>query len=250
MKKEPLVSILITYFYKMKYIKKTLNSIINQNYNNYEIIFVYDNGNLSEFEEVKKLLENFRKKKIIINKKNIGASKSRNKGLKHCNGSYIALIDADDIWSKNKLFFQISYMVKKKSLFSFTSYGVIDDTGNLKKYRKVSFNPNYNSLQKTNIIGLSTVIVSRKLIKLIKFPNLKTQEDLTLWLNLLKNGVELEHIKKTLTFWRSTRNSLSSYKIQKLKDAFTMFYKYENKNLLNAIYCVLVLTFNKISKNL
>ena len=117
MKKEPLVSILITYFYKMKYIKKTLNSIINQNYNNYEIIFVYDNGNLSEFEEVKKLLENFRKKKIIINKKNIGASKSRNKGLKHCNGSYIALIDADDIWSKNKLFFQISYMVKKKVYF-------------------------------------------------------------------------------------------------------------------------------------
>ena len=94
------------------------------------------------------------------------------------------------------------------------------------------------------------MIVSRKLIKLIKFPNLKTQEDLTLWLNLLKNGVELEHIKKTLTFWRSTRNSLSSYKIQKLKDAFTMFYKYENKNLLNAIYCVLVLTFNKISKDL
>ena len=44
------------------------------------------------------------KKKIIINKKNIGVSKSRNKALKYCKGKYIAFIDADDLWKKNKLY--------------------------------------------------------------------------------------------------------------------------------------------------
>ncbi len=250
MKNKIQVSIIISYFKKDKYIKKTLESIRRQSFKNYEIIFVYDDENKNELELINKLLKPFKNKKIVVNNKNLGASLSRNRGLKYCKGTYIALVDSDDIWFKDKLSYQLSYMIKKNFLFSFTSYGVIDEFGTVKKLRKVSRNPDYNSLQRNNIIGLSTVIFSKKIIKLIKFPNLKTQEDLTLWLKLLKNNIELHHIKKTLAFWRITERSLSSNKMQKVKDAFTMFYKYENKNLLNSIYCVLVLTVNKILKNL
>ena len=70
------------------------------------------------------LLSKFKKKKIVINKKNIGVSKSRNKALKYCKGKYIAFIDADDLWKSNKLDKQIQFMEKNLTSFSFTSFGL------------------------------------------------------------------------------------------------------------------------------
>ena len=72
------------------------------------------------------LLSKF-KKKIVINKKNIGVSKSRNKALKYCKGKYIAFIDADDLWKSDKLDKQIKFMEKNLTSFSFTSYNVINE---------------------------------------------------------------------------------------------------------------------------
>ena len=119
-KKNPLISIIMTYYRKKNYIKKTLNSIISQSYKNYELIVVYDDKIKDELEYLKILLRKFNKKKLIINKNNIGVAKSRNLAIKSCKGDYIAFIDSDDIWKKNKLKFQVNFMIKNLSIFSFT----------------------------------------------------------------------------------------------------------------------------------
>ena len=69
MKKKPLISIIISYYKKKKFIKKTLNSILNQTYKNYELIFVFDEENTFDIKYVKSLLIKFKKKKIINKKK-------------------------------------------------------------------------------------------------------------------------------------------------------------------------------------
>ena len=56
MKKKPLISIIVTYYKKRKFIKKTLNSILNQSYKNYEIIFVYDDEDKKDLQYIKKLI--------------------------------------------------------------------------------------------------------------------------------------------------------------------------------------------------
>ena len=58
-----LISVIITYYKKKKYIKKTLESILRQSYKNYEIIFVYDEKNKRDLKYIKKLLNRFKKKK-------------------------------------------------------------------------------------------------------------------------------------------------------------------------------------------
>lgn len=247
---KPLISVIITYYKKKKFIKKTLKSVFNQNYKNYEIIFVYDDENLEDLAKIKILLSEFKNKKLIINKKNLGVAKSRNIAIKHSKGEYLAFIDADDIWRKNKLKIQINFMIKFQSDFSFTSYGIINKHGRLLRLRQVNFDPNYENLSKSNIIGLSTVIVHKRLINITKFPSLKTQEDFALWLSLLKKGIKLNHINKILSYWRQTKNSLSSNTIDKLFDAYKMFYKYEKKNLLKALISVLVISYNKIIKSI
>ena len=139
-------------------------------------------------------------------------------------------------------------MIKKAALFSFTSYNVINQTGKIINQRKVDRDADYKSLSKSNYIGLSTVMFHKKLLKKIKFPNLKTQEDFAVWLQLLRNGEKLYHCNKVLTYWRKSKNSLSSNIFDKVKDAFKVYYFYENKNLLLSIYSVIVLSFNKLKK--
>ena len=102
MKKKPLISIIVTYYKKRKFIKKNLNSILNQSYKNYEIIFVYDDDDKKDLHYIKKLIGLFKKKKLIINKKNLGVTKSRNIAMKFCKGKFISFIDSDDFWIKNK----------------------------------------------------------------------------------------------------------------------------------------------------
>ena len=102
--------------------------------------------------------------------------------------------------------------------------------------------------KKKNIIGLSTVMINRNIIKDINFPILKTQEDFALWLNLIKKGHILSHINDALSSWRKTNDSLSSNNLQKIIDAFKLYYLYQKKNLILSVYSVLVLGYNKLFK--
>ena len=221
---------------------------MKQKYKKIEIILIYDDIDNKDLYLLKKLLKPFKKIKFIINKKNYGVAKSRNIGLNYCTGRYIAFLDADDIWSPNKLADQYKFMINKKVLFSFTSYNVINQHGKIINQRKVERDADYTSLSKSNYIGLSTVMFHRELLKKIKFPKLKTQEDYAVWLKLLRNGEKLYHYNKVLTNWRKSQNSLSSNIFDKIKDAFKLYYYYENKNLFLSIYRVIILSFNKLKK--
>ena len=247
---KPKISVIITFYKKKAYILKTINSILNQTYKNIEIIFVYDDDNKKDLEYVKLILKKFKKKKIIINKKNLGVAKSRNKALRYCKGSFVAFIDADDIWKKVKLEFQINYMLKNNVDFSCTAFHVIDEKDRIIGTRNVPKYISYKDLIKSNFIGLSTVVCKNNHNFKIKFPNLNTQEDFALWLSLLRNGIKLNTIRKNLSSWRKTQNSLSSNTFQKLKDAFKLFYCYENKNFILSIFSVIVISYNKILKNI
>ena len=84
MKQKPLISIVLTYYKKRKYVWRTLQSVLLQNYKNFELIFVYDDSDLKDYKYINKILIRFKKKKVLFNRKNLGVSQSRNKGLKVC----------------------------------------------------------------------------------------------------------------------------------------------------------------------
>ena len=241
-----LISIIIPYFKKKKYIKSTLVSILNQSYKKFEILIIYDDPSNEDLEYLKNLIKIDTRIKLIENHKNIGAGLSRNKGLKFSRGNYICFIDADDIWKKNKLKKQIQFMQKNKYNFSFTSYSIINEKNEILGKRNVFFDANYKILYNSNIVGLSTVMINKTIKPLISFPNLRTQEDFALWLKLCKKGVELKHLKNNLSFWRKTKKSLSSNILNKIMDAFKLYYMYEKKNFIFSVYSVLVLSYNKL----
>ena len=243
-----LVSIIIPYYKKKNFIKKTLNSILNQSYKNYEIIIVYDDPIKTDYMYLKKITKKNKKIKIIINNKNLGVGYSRNKGIKLAKGQYIAFIDADDIWKRNKLKYQIKYMKKNNHDFTYTSYEVINDTNNIISRRNAPKETSFKELLVDCKIGLSTVVLKKKILnKKIKFPSIKTKEDLVLWLKISKNH-KLIGISKALTQWRKTESSLSSNTIQKLFDGFKVYNKHLRINPLKSFVYLILLSINYLKK--
>jgi len=243
------VSIIIPYFKKRNYIKKSIISVLRQTYQNFEVIIVYDDDNLNDVSFINNIKKLDKRIFVIFNSKNIGAGLSRNKGIKYAKGDLIAFLDSDDIWKKNKLELQIKFMKRKKADFSFTSYEIINSAGQKRYKREAKLNLNYESLIRSCDIGLSTVMMKKKLFNnYFKFPNLKTKEDYVLWLKLAKKKIVLYALNITLTQWRATNNSLSSNSVQKIFDAFLVYNKYMKFNFFKSCQNVFLLSLNYFIK--
>ena len=238
-----LVSVIMPYYKKKRYLKKSIFSVLNQSYENFEIILINDDP----FED-KQFLKNIKnldsRIKLINNKNQIGAGFSRNKGIKKSKGDYIAFLDCDDYWHKDKLQTQINYMIRNNNLFSFTAYKIIDVKGYIIGKRKAKKYLKFKDLVKSCDIGLSTVILKKKLMKKNLFPNLKTKEDYVLWLKISKAKVEIIGINKFLTFWRKLDNSLSSNTLQKILDGFRVYRIHMKYNIVKSFISLFILSIN------
>lgn len=241
-----LVSIIIPYYKKKNIIKTTIKSILSQNYKNYEVIIVYDDPDKSDLIYLNEIVKGNKKFKFIINKHNLGAGISRNKGIKNARGDYIAFLDADDTWKFNKLNSQIRFMENKGYDFTHTSYDILNSKNKKVGSRKAK-DLTHQDLLKSCDIGLSTVIVKKKYLKNNPFPSLKTKEDYVLWLKLTKNK-KFYALKNSLTSWRMLKNSLSSSTIRKLIDGYRVYRNYKNQNIINSLYSLLILSLNYLKK--
>ena len=118
----PLVSIILPFFKKIDYIFETINSVLNQTFQDFEIILIYDDTKLDDLKLIEKRFINNSKIKIIKNEQNLGAGLSRNIGIAHSKGEIIAFIDADDLWKPRKLEKQIEFMKINNLDFTFCNY--------------------------------------------------------------------------------------------------------------------------------
>ena len=105
-----LVSIILPYFNKKEFIKDTINSILKQTYQDFEIILI-DDELTSNSKEILDEIKNLDTRIIVLkNSGNIGAGYSRNEGIKIAKGEFLACCDCDDLWDKNKLNNQLKFM--------------------------------------------------------------------------------------------------------------------------------------------
>lgn len=243
-----LVSIIIPYFKKKEFIAETLNSIDKQSYKNYEIIIIYDDESQNDLKYLKELVKDNKKIKILINKKKSGAGISRNYGIDNANGELIAFLDADDYWHSEKLSKQIKFMTSENINFSHTSYFIVDNKNKIISIRKSRNFVNFKNLLKSCDVGLSTVVIRKRLLKDNLFPSITTKEDFVLWLNILKSGEKLMSINEPLTFWRKSNNSLSSDIFQKIIDGYRVYRHYMKMNILASVYYLFLLSLNSLLK--
>ncbi len=257
MSNQPSITVIIPYKNNLKYLFSALHSVFKQTYNNLRICIIYDNENKLDLFKLKIFLKKIRIKKlppikIEINKKNLGAGFSRNVGIKKSNTEYLAFLDADDRWKKNKLKEQIYFMERNNLLFSHTTYNIINSENEVISKRVAKSKIAFDELLKSCDIGLSTVMVKTNFLKKNNyyFPKIKTKEDFVLWLKIIKDIKLIRGMKKTLTYYRKTNNSLSSDKFLSLVNGYKVYRNYMNFGRMRSVYFLILLSINFIKKNL
>lgn len=122
---EGLVSIITPCYNGAKYISETIDSVIAQTYPKWEMLIV-DDGSKDNSADIVREYEAKDERIHLIQQKNAGSAAARNNGIRQCNGQYIALLDADDLWKPDFLKKQIAFMKKRKAVCVFCSYERID----------------------------------------------------------------------------------------------------------------------------
>ncbi len=214
----PFVSILMNCFNGEKYLEEAINSVINQSYNNWELIF-WDNQSTDNSE---KIVKNYKDDRIQYFKSQSHTSQyqARNKGLEKCSGELIAFLDVDDWWDKNKLDKQIKLFDDNEIGFSCTNSWIINERKLKKKY--LAFKNIYSGkvlkqLFKKDFITMSSLIVRKTTIKKLDFvfnPQYEIIGDFDLVIRLSTIS-KLGGINEPLTYYRWHDNNLT-YKKTKL----------------------------------
>jgi len=237
-----LVSVIMPYYKKKAFVERSINSVLRQTYKNHELIIIYDDSNLEDLFFLRKITRE-KKCKILLNKQNLGAGLSRNKGISAARGKYLAFIDADDTWSIRKLEKQIAFMRRKNLDVTHTSYKILNNRGEFLGFRKAK-DLVYKNLLKSCDIGLSTVILKKKILldNSLKFTDLRTKEDYLLWLKISKLETKFYGLKNVLTIRKEVKNSLSSSTFQKIKDSYLVYNKYMNFSFSKSLFLVFQLS--------
>lgn len=215
---KPLVSIVVPTYNSEKTIYRTIKSLLNQTYRNFEVIIIDNSDNKKTVNIIKRYFKGNKKIKIKKIDKKILSGPARNLGVAYSNkkSKFIAFCDSDDSWKKDKLSHQILVMTKYNSNLSCTNYDFFNPNNNKteKNYFKIPFlNINFSMMAWKNIIGTSSVVLSKELFKKVKgFPVSKyfySYEDYFLWLKLTKYENFL-FIDKNLTIYRDDRKNSAS----------------------------------------
>ena len=235
MEKEPLVSIITPLYNSEKFIVETIKSVLAQTYTNWEMLIVNDCSKDNGASIVEEYVEKDKRIKLFNNEKNMGVSFTRNRAIDLSNGKYIAFLDSDDLWYKEKLKKQIRMMEEKNISLSYTAYTKMNEDGSLRGKIEVPEKVNYKKLLKGNIMGCLTVIARKDILKDSYFRQTK-QEDYILWLELLKK-VEFSYgIQESLAFYRVLENSRSSNKIDLVNFNWRIYREVEKLSLVESIY--------------
>lgn len=244
------ISIVMPSYNSEKFIEKSIYSVINQTYKNWELLIIDDCSNDNSLELIKHFCQIDSRIKLIIHQKNHGVAESRNRGLKEAIFPYIAFLDSDDVWDQNKLEIQVNFMIKNNVAISFTEYYRINEFDQkIGEVNKIPKEVNYFDLLKGNSIAMSTSMIDTRIVDKIRFEKIG-HEDYYFWLKSLKNGYLAKGINRKLVYYRVHSASLSSNKLKAITFTWIIYRKWLKLNFFESIYYFLIHEFKAILKRL
>ena len=232
------VDIILPNYNSAPYLSKTIDSIIDQTFKNWKLIIVDDSSNI---ETKKKLKEHESNPNINIIwlGKNKKAGFCRNLAIRNSKSEYIAFIDSDDIWRKEKLSKQLDFMIKNNYHFTYTNYQPFKmskliehgldhfDSFSIIKPPKYF---DYNIFTKNTSIATSTMIIKRSLIENTKFSNTAICEDYFFKCQILKKVKYAYCLSENLMWYGVREGSLQS---NKMRNLYWIWYINKNYNKMN-----------------
>lgn len=219
------------------FIDKTIKSVLNQTYQNWEMIIVDDVSSDNSNIIIEEYMTKDSRIKLVKLEKNSGPAIARNRAIKEAQGRYIAFLDSDDLWTPDKLSKQISFMQENDVDLSYTGYYRIEEeSGEVIDQIHIPKRVNYSELLKQNIIGCLTAIYDTEKLGKVYMPEILKRQDFGLWLSILKKIPYAYGVDEPLAYYRVRSSSVSSNKIHASKYNWTLYRDVEKLPIHKAIY--------------
>ena len=237
MKRKIKVSIITPLYNSAPYIERTIQSVQKQSFFEWELIVIDDCSSDNGIQVVEEWARRDSRIKVLKNSVNSGAAISRNKGIEAAKGKYIAFLDSDDQWHKEKLEKQIGFMQEKNVGFTYSYYNHIDEEG-----KEISATTNlpekvdYVSLMKSNKIGCLTAMYDTSFFGKVYMKNIRKRQDYTLWLQLLKKTKYAYCVPEVLATYTVRKGSVSSNKWSLIKYHWIIYRRIEKQSFIKSLY--------------
>jgi len=219
-----LVSIITPSFNSKNYIGKTIESVISQEYQDWEMIIVDDFSTDDSVVFIEEYCEKDARIKLISLPENKGPGIVRNIAIKEAKGRYIAFLDSDDLWTPNKLQKQILFMEQGDLPFTYTQYYEFSDqTGKILSLVKSPRKVDYKKILKNGYIGCLTVIYDTEKLGKRYMPEIRKRQDWSLWINILSDIDYALGIQEPLAYYRVGNSSISQNKLTLIKHNFNVY---------------------------
>ncbi len=207
-----LVSIITPTYNSAVYISATIDCIIAQTYQNWELLITDDCSKDNTVEIVKEYIKKDSRIKLFVLEKNYGGGVSRNNSIEKAKGRYIAFCDSDDRWTPDKLSIQIAFMKEKDCAFSYGSYMLCDERDNELGINICLRKLTYTRILMDNFVGCLSAVYDTNKIGKVYMPTIRKRQDWGLWISVLKKCKVAYGIKKPIGYYRIRENSVSSNK--------------------------------------
>jgi len=247
-----LVSIITPNYNCARFISQTIESVIAQTYQNWELLIIDDCSTDNSIDIIEKYIKQDIRIKLFKTKCNSGSPKEpRNIGIKNSKGRFIAFLDSDDLWLQDKLERQIPYFNFDNVAIVYSNYEKITDIGErnhriIKAPKKLS----YKQLLKSNYIGCLTAMYDVSKTGKVFFSNYR-HEDFVLWLTILRLGFIALNINEIEALYRERKDALSSKKSIVLKWQWVIYRDFLKLSIFYSIYffcCYVIIAFFKYIK--
>jgi teichuronic acid biosynthesis glycosyltransferase TuaG len=243
------VDIIIPVYNSQKFIGKTIKSVFKQTYKNWKLIIVDDastDNTLKLVEKISKVVK--KKRKIIILKNNInrGQAFSRNRGLKQSKSQFVAFLDSDDFWDKNKLKNQIKFMLSNNYDFTYTDYKIIKN--NQIKKITVPDSYNYKKFIHNSSINTCSMVLKKKIIKNIYFKNFRFSEDYFFKCQILKKGHIAYKCPRCYAYYLLRKDSLQSDRLSVFFSLWTINRNLNKLDFFQNITSIFFIIINSLKK--
>ncbi|MBC2053964.1 glycosyltransferase family 2 protein [Listeria welshimeri] len=245
-----LVSIIMPCYNSANVIDMSIQSVLSQSYQNFQLIIVDDYSTDHSIEKIKEYLSDYRIQLVQL-PRNMGVAKARNVGIKHSLGRFIAFLDSDDVWQPEKLKKQVRMIESNKVPLVYSAYHTfLDDTNEpLKKIQVPEF-IDYEGLLRNTIIGCLTVMVDRNKTGEFEMPDIPGGEDTATWLNILKSSGGALGTNESLAYYRVSSASLSGNKWRMAWRTWRMYRQTQELSLFKTYICFSFYVKNAVIKRI
>ena len=247
MVKQPDIDIIIPNYNKAKYLNQCLDSILSQTYKNWKIYLVDDNSH-DDSTKILKKYENIDNINFFLLKENKGPAFCRNYAIDKSSSEFIAFMDSDDFWPKDKLKKQINEMLKNDYNFTYTDYNFFfnDNEEKIKTVKMPLFLDYKNFILKSSM-STSSIIISRNSLGNVKFKNVD-QEDYLFKCDLLKKGETAFNSKDTFVYYRINKNNRSANKLKNLVSLWQINKIHNQLNFFTNLKSLFFISINSLKK--